>query len=63
MPTGSPVYVSLADMGGCPDAWTPADASTGPVDLYYAGGDRVSVDGLVFECLEWPQSAYYGQTL
>lgn len=62
-PTRSPVYVSMADMGGCPEAWTPADASAGPVDLYYEGGDRVSAGGLVFECREWPQSAYCGQAL
>ena len=62
-PTASPVYVSMTDMGGCPDGWTPADASAGPVDLYYEGGDRVSAGGLVFECREWPLSAYCGQTL
>jgi len=53
----------MTDMGGCPDGWTPADASAGPVDLYYEGGDRVSAGGLVFECREWPLSAYCGQTL
>lgn len=44
-PTGSPAYVVLKDMGGCPDAWSPK----GPGDAYNEG-ERVSKNGLVFAC-------------
>jgi hypothetical protein len=51
-PTTSPVYVTLADMGGCPDEWSPG---------VYEEGDMVAGDYLVYECQSWPESGHCGQ--
>ncbi|EJK52208.1 hypothetical protein THAOC_28548 [Thalassiosira oceanica] len=52
-PTSSPNYVSLADAGGCPDAW---EAGA----FKYEENDKVSKNGLVFECRIFPFSQLCG---
>jgi hypothetical protein len=49
-PTGSPVFVSLADAGGCPDEYS-ADAT-------YEEGDKVAMNNIVYKCRSWPNSAW-----
>jgi len=53
-PTTSPNYVALADEGGCPGAFD------GGAD--YEQGDKISLDGLVYQCRPWPASAHCSQT-
>jgi len=57
-PTGSPNFVSLPNMGGCPESW-----EINAVGDAYEEGDMVSVDGKVFSCKAWPWpfSAHCGQ--
>jgi hypothetical protein len=46
-------YVSKAnsqDVGGCPDEYV--------VSTKYEEGDRVVVDGIVYKCRSWPNSAF-----
>ncbi|KAL3761269.1 hypothetical protein ACHAWU_010182 [Discostella pseudostelligera] len=53
--TISPVFVSLPFLGGCP-------AQVGEfASIHHEPGDRVSKDGIVFECKEWPASLYCSQ--
>ena len=49
-PTSSPVYNFLPDTGGCPLAYDNESA--------YDVGDRVSRDGLVYQCKAWPRSSH-----
>lgn len=56
-PTSSPNYVTLSDLGGCPEEWE--EKNTG--GAYYEEGDRVSSKGLVFTCKRWPYSGHCGQ--
>lgn len=49
-PTGSPAYVSLTDAGGCPDNFDNG--------MIYGEGDRVTVNGIVFQCRSWPNSVW-----
>jgi len=51
-PTTAPAFVSLPDMGGCPENWSPQS---------YGEGDRVSSMNLVLECNSWPLSLHCGQ--
>lgn len=53
-PTGSPSYKSLDDVGGCPAEYK----SDGEV---YEEGDRVDIDGLVYECKAYPASNHCSQ--
>jgi hypothetical protein len=53
-PTTAPVYVTLADAGGCPPEF---DEST-----TYEAGDKVEMNGIVYECKSWPESAHCSQT-
>jgi len=55
-PTTSPVYVSLPNMGGCPDTWSTKSAADA-----YEEGDCVSSGGLVYQCKSWPYIAHCGQ--
>ncbi|KAL7535401.1 hypothetical protein ACHAXR_007612, partial [Thalassiosira sp. AJA248-18] len=55
-PTTAPNYVSLKDMGGCPEAWERRTESEP-----YEEGDRVSNGGLVFTCKGWPLGQHCGQ--
>mmetsp|Transcript_3382 Transcript_3382/g.6143 ORF Transcript_3382/g.6143 Transcript_3382/m.6143 type:complete len:657 (+) Transcript_3382:92-2062(+) len=55
-PTTSPVYVSLPNMGGCPDTWSTKSAADA-----FEEGDRVSSGGLVYQCKSWPYSGHCGQ--
>lgn len=55
-PTSSPSYVSLEDLGGCPNSWERRDM-TDP----YEEGELVSTDGLVYACKAWPTGAHCGQ--
>lgn len=48
-PTGSPIFVSLPDVGGCPDKFV-----SGSI---YEEGDKVAVDSVVYKCRSWPNSA------
>jgi len=54
-PTGSPAYTTLTDAGGCPDAW---EAGVNK----YEENDKVSKNGLVFQCAAFPFSGFCGQT-
>jgi hypothetical protein len=49
-PTTAPVYVTLADAGGCPPEF---DEST-----TYEAGDKVEMNGIIYECKSWPESAH-----
>ena len=49
-PSASPVYVSLTDAGGCPDAFDS--------EATYEEGSKVMMNGLVYKCRTWPNSAY-----
>jgi len=51
-PTSSPAFVSLTNMGGCPDEW---------VQQTYEEGDRVSANNLVYVCKAYPNSGHCGQ--
>jgi hypothetical protein len=51
-PSTSPVWVSLTNMGGCPDKWSLQT---------YEEGDKVSKDGLLYTCKSYPQSGHCGQ--
>jgi len=53
-PTDSPVFVSLADAGGCPKEYENSGDD-------YEEGDRVSKDGYVYTCKGWPNSAHCSQ--
>ena len=53
-PTGSPAYATLTDMGGCPSKWVAGSN-------IYMEGDKVSSEGLVFECRPFPYSLHCGQ--
>ena len=53
-PTGSPAYATLTDMGGCPSKWVKGANK-------YEEGDKVSAEGLVFECRTFPYSLHCGQ--
>jgi hypothetical protein len=52
-PSTSPNYVVLPPVGGCADEWV--------VGGDYEEGDRVSANGLVFECKAWPFGAHCPQ--
>mmetsp|Transcript_33191 Transcript_33191/g.75125 ORF Transcript_33191/g.75125 Transcript_33191/m.75125 type:complete len:591 (+) Transcript_33191:109-1881(+) len=54
-PTSSPNYSTLTDAGGCPDPW---EAGVNK----YEENDRVSKNGLVFQCAAFPFSGFCGQT-
>ena len=55
-PTTSPDYVSLTDLGGCPEDWsTKSDSDR------YEEGDRVASQGLVYQCKAWPMSGHCRQ--
>jgi hypothetical protein len=43
-------------MGGCPEAWK----TKGSVDPYEEG-DRITSQGLVYQCKAWPMNAHCGQ--
>ena len=49
-PTKSPVHVHLTDVGGCPEEFSEF--------INYEAGEKVHIDGVVFQCKEWPNSAY-----
>ena len=49
-PTSSPVYVSLTDAGGCPDEYVAGST--------YEENDKVAVNGIVYKCRAWPNSAW-----
>ena len=49
-PSSSPVFVSIADAGGCPPVFSEDDV--------YEAGDKVELDGLVYQCKAWPYSAW-----
>ena len=49
-PTGSPVHVHLTDVGGCPEEFSKL--------ITYEAGEKVHIDGVVFQCKEWPHSVY-----
>ncbi|KAL3783281.1 hypothetical protein ACHAWO_005073 [Cyclotella atomus] len=50
-PTTSPVFETLAHVGGCPEEYA--------VDgVKYAEGDEVAIDGIVWQCREWPKSVW-----
>ena len=49
-PTSSPVYVSLTDAGGCPDEYV--------LGTTYEEGDKVGLNGIVYQCRSWPNSAW-----
>ncbi|KAL7515088.1 hypothetical protein ACHAXN_013046 [Cyclotella atomus] len=49
-PTGSPIYVTLTDAGGCPDEY--ASGTT------YEENDKVALKGIVYKCRSWPNSAW-----
>ena len=53
-PTQSPIFVSLTDQGGCPAEFN--DSSN------YEEGDKVSVNGIVFQCQAWPNSLFCNQS-
>jgi hypothetical protein len=55
-PTSSPSFVSLPNMGGCPDTWSVKSG----IDAYEEG-DRVSSGELVYQCKAWPYSGHCGQ--
>lgn len=57
-PTASPSYDVLEDMGACPDEW---EERSGTDDNKYEEGDRITANGLVFECRMWPYSGHCGQ--
>eukprot|EP00956_Cyclotella_meneghiniana_P013155 scaffold18839_cov61-Cyclotella_meneghiniana.AAC.1 len=52
-PTAAPVYTSLTNHNGCPVEF---DASA-----TYEAGDKVEMNGLVYECRSWPNSAHCSQ--
>ncbi|EJK59466.1 hypothetical protein THAOC_20308 [Thalassiosira oceanica] len=54
-PTASPNFSTLTDAGGCPDAW---EAGVNK----YEENDKVSKNGLVFQCAAFPFSGFCGQT-
>ena len=57
-PTPSPTYVTLDNLGSCPDVYAPSTV--------YEAGDKVvlvvssnqSVRKIVYECNTWPYSGY-----
>jgi hypothetical protein len=49
-PSKSPVYVSLADAGGCPDEYDPSAT--------YEEGDKVMSNDVVYKCRPWPNSGW-----
>lgn len=49
-PSSSPVYMDMADVGGCPEEFSETNK--------YIEGDRVSLNGIVLKCKEWPYSVY-----
>ncbi|KAL7518452.1 hypothetical protein ACHAWX_003275 [Stephanocyclus meneghinianus] len=49
-PSASPVYVSLSNSGGCPDVFSSSAT--------YKEGDKVEINGLVYKCRSWPNSAW-----
>ena len=53
-PTGSPVYSTLTDQNGCPDAW---EAGVNK----YEEGDKIAKGGLVYQCNTFPYSGFCGQ--
>jgi len=55
-PTAAPSFVTLGDLGGCPEEWSPKMPPEG-----YEEGDRVSSMGMVYSCKAWPMSAHCGQ--
>lgn len=52
-PTGSPIHVVLAAQGGCPGEYV--------VGTEYEEADKVSKDGVVYQCKGWPMSAHCAQ--
>merc|ERR1719337_678662 len=50
-PTASPNFSTLTDAGGCPDAW---EAGVNK----YEENDKVSKNGLVFQCAAFPSSGF-----
>ncbi|KAL7483108.1 hypothetical protein ACHAW6_008756 [Cyclotella cf. meneghiniana] len=48
--TSSVSKENLQDVGGCPDEYV--------VSTKYKEGDRVVVDGIVYKCRSWPNSAF-----
>lgn len=53
-PTASPNFSTLTDAGGCPDVW---EAGVNK----YEENDKVSKNGLVFQCAAFPYSGFCGQ--
>ena len=49
-PSASPVYVSIPNAGGCPEAFSSSNT--------YEEGDKVEANGLVYKCRAWPNSAW-----
>ena len=49
-PTDAPAHVALTDIGGCPEEFSEY--------MEYEAGDRVQVNGIVFQCKDWPYSIY-----
>jgi len=52
-PTSAPAYVTMDDAGGCPGAFDGG--------VVYDEGDKVSKDGLVFQCKSYPFSRHCSQ--
>ena len=50
LPSTSPVYMSIADAGGCPGAFDGR--------AVYEEGNKIAKDGLVYECKSYPASGY-----
>lgn len=58
-PTSSPSFVSLSNIGACPEEWVEKFTDSGDA---YEEGDIVSTSkGMVYECKAWPFSAHCGQ--
>lgn len=55
-PTSSPSFVTLENLGGCPDSWMVTSAGDA-----YEENDIVEARGLVFSCRAWPFSGFCGQ--
>eukprot|EP00956_Cyclotella_meneghiniana_P034465 scaffold105207_cov85-Cyclotella_meneghiniana.AAC.1 len=53
-PTQAPAFTSLTDHNGCPVEF---DASA-----TYEAGDKVELNGLVYQCRTWPNSGWCSQT-
>jgi hypothetical protein len=49
-PTTSPMYVRIADAGGCPEEYSQGES--------YEEGDKVMKNNIVYKCRSWPNSGW-----